>query len=150
MGRNDFIEKILGGVFALISIIGAIVEMVLNDFSAASIAGGVKDVFATLVVVILLSFILIDMSPINPVNAYISNMVVSPEKVAQLEAYWGVNQPITEKMLNWLGNILTGDFGTSLIYRTPVLHVISEKFKKENRFSASSESGNYFNSTVTL
>ena len=81
-----------------------------------------------LVVVILLSFILIDMSPINPVNAYISNMVVSPEKVAQLEAYWGVNQPITEKLLNWLGNIVTGDFGTSLIYRTPVLHVIGEKF----------------------
>ena len=68
-----------------------------------------------LVVVILLSFILIDMSPINPVNAYISNMVVSPEKVAQLEAYWGVNQPITEKLLNWLGNIIVGDFGTSLI-----------------------------------
>ena len=81
-----------------------------------------------LVVVILLSFILIDMSPINPVNAYISNMVVSPEKVAQLEAYWGVNQPITEKLLNWLGNIIVGDFGTSLIYRTPVLHVIGEKF----------------------
>lgn len=33
-----------------------------------------------LIVVILLSFILIDMSPINPVNAYISNMVVSPER----------------------------------------------------------------------
>lgn len=81
-----------------------------------------------LVVVILLSFILIDMSPINPVNAYISNMVVSPEKVAQLEAYWGVNQPITEKLVNWLGNIIVGDFGTSLIYRTPVLHVIGEKF----------------------
>ena len=81
-----------------------------------------------LIVVILLSFILIDMSPINPVNAYISNMVVSPEKIAQLEAYWGVNQPITEKMINWLGNILTGDFGTSLIYRSPVLQVISEKF----------------------
>ena len=81
-----------------------------------------------LVVVILLSFILIDMSPINPVNAYISNMMVSPEKIAKLEAYWGVNQPITEKLLNWLGNIVTGDFGTSLIYRTPVLHVIGEKF----------------------
>ena len=52
-----------------------------------------------LVVVILLSFILIDMSPINPVNAYISNMVVGPEKIAKLEAYWGVNQPITVKLM---------------------------------------------------
>ena len=81
-----------------------------------------------LVAVILLSFILIDMSPINPVNAYISNMMVSPEKIAKLEAYWGVNQPITDKLINWLGNILRGDLGTSLIYRIPVINVISQKF----------------------
>ncbi len=81
------------------------------------------------VFVILLSFLLMDMSPVNPVNSYISNMMVSPEQIAKLEAYWGVNQPITEKLLNWLGNILTGNFGTSLIYRAPVLHVISERFK---------------------
>ena len=81
-----------------------------------------------LVAVILLSFILIDMSPINPVNAYISNMMVSPEKIAKLETYWGVNQPITDKLINWLGNILRGDLGTSLIYRIPVINVISQKF----------------------
>ena len=82
-----------------------------------------------LIVVILLSFLLIDMSPINPVKTYIANLgVVSPEKIAALEAYWGVNDPITTKMANWLGNILRGDFGTSLIFRMPVIDVIKERF----------------------
>ena len=81
-----------------------------------------------LIFVILLSFLLIDASPINPVKSYISNMVVSPEQVAKLEAYWGVNEPITSKMVNWLGNIVKGDFGTSLIFRMPVIDVIKERF----------------------
>lgn len=82
-----------------------------------------------LIVVILISFLLIDMSPINPVKTYIANLgVVSPEKIAALEAYWGVNDPITTKMVNWLGNILRGDFGTSLIFRMPVIDVIKERF----------------------
>jgi peptide/nickel transport system permease protein len=81
-----------------------------------------------LVFVILLSFLLIDMSPINPVKTYISNMVVSPEQVAALESYWGVNEPITSKMANWFGNIIQGDFGNSLIFRMPVIDVIKERF----------------------
>ncbi|WP_288266772.1 ABC transporter permease [uncultured Methanobrevibacter sp.] len=81
-----------------------------------------------LIFVILLSFLLIEMSPINPVKTYISNMVVSPEQVAALESYWGVNEPITSKMANWFGNIIHGDFGNSLIFRMPVIDVIKERF----------------------
>jgi ABC-type dipeptide/oligopeptide/nickel transport systems, permease components len=50
------------------------------------------------------------------------------KKLAALEAYWGVNEPITTKMINWLGNILHGDLGTSLIFRMPVIDVIIERF----------------------
>ena len=81
-----------------------------------------------LIFVILLSFLLIDMSPINPVKSYISNMIVSQQQIAALESYWGVNEPITTKMINWLGNMIHGDFGTSLIFRMPVIDVIKERF----------------------
>ena len=81
-----------------------------------------------LIFVILLSFLLIDMSPINPVKSYISNMIVSQQQIAALESYWGVNEPITTKMINWLGNMVHGDFRTSLIFRMPVIDVIKEKF----------------------
>ena len=69
---------------------------------------------------------MVDLSPINPVKTYISNMIVSPEQVAALEAYWGVNEPITAKIMNWLGNIIHGDLGNSLIFRIPVIDVIKE------------------------
>ena len=81
-----------------------------------------------LIFVILLSFLLIDMSPINPVKSYISNMIVSQQQIDALESYWGVNEPITTKMINWLGNMVHGDFGTSLIFRMPVIDVIKERF----------------------
>lgn len=81
-----------------------------------------------LIFVILLSFFLIDVSPVNPVRTYISNMAVSPEQIAILEQYWGVNEPITSKLVNWMGNMVQGDFGNSLIFRIPVIDVIKERF----------------------
>lgn len=53
MERNDFIEQIIGGVFAIIAIGAAIAELMLGDISYDSIAGCIKDIFGTLVVVIL-------------------------------------------------------------------------------------------------
>lgn len=81
-----------------------------------------------LIAVTIISFILIDMSPIDPVRAYIGEMAVSGEQIAKLQDYWGVGQPMWEKALNWLWNVLHGDFGISLIYRVPVLEVIGERF----------------------
>lgn len=81
-----------------------------------------------LAVVCFVSFMLIQYSPIDPVRAYIGEMPVTAEHKAKLEEYWGVNTPAHEKFLNWGKDILKGDFGISLIYRTPVLDVIKERF----------------------
>ena len=78
--------------------------------------------------VAIFSFILLEMSPIDPVNAYLKQAVVSPEQRAILEQYWGVNQPLTTKIWGWLSNLLQGNLGTSLIYRVPVTEVIIERF----------------------
>ena len=53
MDRNDFIEKILGGVFAIIAVGAAVAELFVNGLSAATIVACIKDVFGTLAVVIL-------------------------------------------------------------------------------------------------
>lgn len=75
------------------------------------------------------SFILLELSPIDPVNIYLKQAVVSPEQRLLLEQYWGVNQPLTTKIFGWLGNLLQGNLGNSLIYRIPVMDVIIERFK---------------------
>ncbi|KAF5037323.1 hypothetical protein DSECCO2_565810 [anaerobic digester metagenome] len=54
MNQEDFQEKFWGGIFGVISITAAIGEVVINGISLPSILGAVKDVFGTLVVVVLL------------------------------------------------------------------------------------------------
>lgn len=80
-----------------------------------------------MVAVSIFSFLLIDLSPIDPVNAYLNNAPVSASQRAILESYWGVGVPITTKILTWLANLAHGDLGTSLIYRMPVIEVIINK-----------------------
>lgn len=54
MDRNDFIEKVIGGILGAVAIIAAIVEMILGGFSAESIVTAIKDIAGTLIVVVLL------------------------------------------------------------------------------------------------
>lgn len=67
MDRNEFIEKYLGGIFAVIAVLAAIVEMILNGIDAASISGAIKDIFGTLVVVVLWISLIIN-RPKKPKN----------------------------------------------------------------------------------
>ena len=82
-----------------------------------------------LVAVSTISFILLANSPIDPIDAYFINKAASAEQHALVAAYWGFDKPPLERFLIWAGNILHGDFGTSFIYRAPVLEVIGEKFR---------------------
>jgi|LSQX01.3.fsa_nt_gb hypothetical protein len=50
----DSVEKVLGGIFGLIAIVAAIVEMVLGGFNIDTIVAAIKDISGTAVVVVLL------------------------------------------------------------------------------------------------
>ena len=63
MNRDDFIDKILGGIFAVVAIIAAIVELAFGEVSAASIAACTKDIFSTLAVVVLFFAVIKDKMP---------------------------------------------------------------------------------------
>ena len=81
-----------------------------------------------IVAVAIFSFILLDLSPINPVSAYLKGAAVSESQRAILESYFGVNVPLPTKIYHWLLDLVQGNLGTSLIYRAPVLDVIIDKF----------------------
>ena len=86
---------------------------------------------ATLLVAIcFISFLLIKNSPIDPIQAYIgADMLnVGAEQREKIAEYWGLNQPIMVQFLNWGSALLTGDMGTSMIFRRPVSEIISERF----------------------
>lgn len=80
----------------------------------------------------LTAFLLMDASPLDPLQTNIGQAALgtmSPEQIAKLEEYWGVNTPAAERYLGWLGDVLRGDFGTSLLYRRPVLEVIGQRLR---------------------
>ena len=87
-------------------------------------------IISLLLAVSIIAFALVCASPIDPVGQYIMSLgtAVSAEQRAQLEDYWGVNDPPVERYCNWLLNLLQGDLGESAIYRRPVMDVISERF----------------------
>jgi peptide/nickel transport system permease protein len=51
---------------------------------------------------------------------------LTPEQVASLRAQLGLDQPAIERFGHWVGNVLSGDLGTSLISGGPVLDIVKD------------------------
>lgn len=78
----------------------------------------------------IISFTLVNISPIDPVQQYLLGLgtAVSQEKRAEIEAYWGVDRPPVERYLTWLNELMHANMGESSIYRRPVADIIGERF----------------------
>ncbi len=78
----------------------------------------------------LVVFVLVSMSPIDPVQANVGQAAyvnMSEAKRAQLASYWGGDVPFWERFANWAGALLQGDMGTSLRFNAPVSEVIAHR-----------------------
>jgi peptide/nickel transport system permease protein len=73
----------------------------------------------------LLSFTLIRLAPGDPLSLMVINFpTLSPENYEALRRAYGLDQPLPIQYLNWLGRMLTGDFGTSFLFKRPVIEMI--------------------------
>ena len=54
MDRNDFIEKVVGGILGAIAIAAAVAELIIGGYSPQGLAGAIKDISSTFIVIILL------------------------------------------------------------------------------------------------
>ena len=104
-------------------------ESIFGRLTRIFIRYGVK-IISLLLAVSILAFILVDASPIDPVQQYILSLgaAVSPEQQAQIAAYWGADTPPFERYISWLAGVLRGDLGQSALYRRPVADIIGERF----------------------
>ena len=64
--------------------------------------------------------------PGDPATA-ILGLNPSPEALAAVRQQLGLDEPPVTRFLGWFGNILRGNFGTSINYRTPVRELIAER-----------------------
>lgn len=78
-----------------------------------------------LFIVSIVVFLLVHITPGDPASV-ILGPEANPEDVAKLREELGLNRPILEQYIDWIGDIIQGDFGTSLFMKQPVLTAFVE------------------------
>lgn len=82
----------------------------------------------TLLVVAVMIFFLIRCVPGSPALTMLGDEA-TVEEIAAMEEEMGLDQPVVVQFVKWIGNILKGDFGTSIYYEKPVLEVIFSRMQ---------------------
>lgn len=75
----------------------------------------------------LLVFALIHAAPGGPLELYLANPNVRPEDIARLRTALGLDRPLPEQYVRWLGAALSGDWGYSLVDGRPVATRLAER-----------------------
>lgn len=80
-----------------------------------------------LLIITCVTFIIMNLVPGGP---FMSEKAPSPEVLAALEAKYGLNKPIGEQLINYLKDVLRGDFGVSFRMQKnrPVIEIIQDLF----------------------
>ncbi|MGB0099806.1 MAG: ABC transporter permease [Nocardioides sp.] len=81
----------------------------------------------TMLVSSLVIFLALYLAPGDPATAIAGGTKPNPENLARIRAEYHLDDPWWSQYLNWLHGILTGDMGTSLVYKTDVSTLISDR-----------------------
>lgn len=79
---------------------------------------------ATLLLVTILAFVAFSIIPGDPTSS-ILGVEATPEQIAALRDRLGLDLPIWQRYLHWLGGLLTGDLGESYNYGMPVAQLLA-------------------------
>jgi peptide/nickel transport system permease protein len=79
-------------------------------------------------VVATIVFLLLRLAPGDPA-AILAGDVASPEQIAAIRSRLGLDQPIIVQFVDWIGRLLHGDLGTSIISNQPVTRLIGERLE---------------------
>jgi peptide/nickel transport system permease protein len=72
-------------------------------------------------------FLMITLTPGDPVEIMLSGQNATPEQEAALRRDMGLDRPLPERFATFLVNAAQGDFGLSFFHRRPVIDVIAER-----------------------
>jgi peptide/nickel transport system permease protein len=82
----------------------------------------------TLFIISLIVYVGVEALPGDSATGYLGQWA-TPESLAALRDEFGLNDPIHIRYLNWLGDILRGDLGVSMVKRKPVAELIGNRFR---------------------
>ena len=81
----------------------------------------------TLFVIVTLLFFLFRIGLPDPTTALVTDGLSAEDREA-IRAQFGLDRPLLEQYVLYLGNVVRGEFGTSFYYRAPVGDIVWEKF----------------------
>ena len=74
------------------------------------------------------AFIIANAIPADPINANLPpNALNDEDTIAAFRKKWGLDKPLHEQYLTYLGNLLQGDMGISIKWRKPVSEDIAKR-----------------------
>ena len=82
----------------------------------------------TFIGVSIIAFSFIRLLPGDPVALMSGERVMSPERHAQISHELGFDRPMIIQYLDYLGGVVTGDFGTSIVTKQPILEQFGALF----------------------
>lgn len=85
-----------------------------------------QSLILSLIAASIVIFLTVEIVPGDPAS-FMLGLNASEDTIAALRDQLGLNVPTYQRYLNWAGGLLTGDFGTSYTYRTPVSQMISDR-----------------------
>lgn len=83
-------------------------------------------VIPVMLLVAVFVFLLLRLTPGDPA-AIIAGDMATPAQLERIREAMGLNQPLHIQFITWVGQLLRGDLGTSLISNTPVSAMIADR-----------------------
>ena len=83
-------------------------------------------VIPVMLLVAIFVFLLLRLTPGDPA-AIIAGDMATPAQLERIRETMGLNQPIHVQFITWIGRLLQGDLGVSLISNTPVSSMIADR-----------------------
>ncbi len=94
---------------------------------ASAVASRLLQLVPVLLGVSVIVFLMMWLTPGDPVEVMLAGQQASAEQVASLRHDMGLDRPPAERFFVFLGNAVTGNFGLSFFHRRPVADVIAER-----------------------
>lgn len=90
----------------------------------------IKRIGAMVPVMLIISvvvFLIIYLTPGDPASSMLG-MEASADQIERVNDSLGLNEPLPQRYVEWMGGVLTGDLGDSYFMRQPVTQAIAEHF----------------------
>lgn len=95
---------------------------------AAKLARGAAKYALTLFIASVVIFVALRIVPGNPAEVALG-VTATPEAVAKLSATMGIDKPLWEQYVSWIGGLLRGEFGTSLTSSTDISPIVADRLQ---------------------